>query len=180
MSEQTNGAVSLTVNRNEVALPFKQVEKTRGSAEADPKEPYALLKGSKYLTPDVENVDILQLAKWVGEKVFRKKIGAWLNQWSQGIYEESVAQGEGTFNEATFITLAEQFSARGESMKELQEQQQDLVLQLSEISDEELDTQAGMQKMKDIRDELKAIKVAIASKKRLTKEEKEAAKTAVA
>lgn len=177
-TENTTQAPPIEVMRNDVTIPFKWNEKTRGSAEPDPKEPFALLKGSKYPAPDVSEENLDQVIDWVGKKIIVKKIGAMLNQWSQGVTEEVLAQKEGTFDESVFVELAKQFSARGEPMKELLEQRLELVQSLADLTDEELSTEAGIKKMLEIRNEIKSLSVAIASKKRMTKEEKAAADAA--
>lgn len=179
MSDNVNTAAPIAppieVTRNDVTIPFKWNEKTRGSAEVDPTEPFALVKGSKYPAPEVTEENLSQVISWVGTKIIVKKIGALLNQWAQGVTEEVLAQKEGSFDESVFSELAKQFSARGEPMKELLDQRLELVQSLSDLTDEELGTEKGIKKMLEIRTEIKSLNVAIASKKRMTKEEKLAA-----
>lgn len=176
MSDESKAATlpPIEVTRNDVTIPFKWNEKTRGASEADPQEPFALLKGAKYPAPDVTEANILDIMKWVG-KPFTKKVQAWLNQWSQGVTEEVLAQKEGMFDESVFTELAKQFSARGEPMKDLLDERISLVESLGDLSDDELGTPEGIKKMLDLRAEIKSLTIAIASKKRMTKEEKLAA-----
>lgn len=165
----------IDVPRNEATLSFVMKEKTRGNAEPDPENPHALLKGSQYPAPVVTEENLTEVVKWLSSKVVVKKIAAFLNQWAQGITEEVLAQKEGQFDQETFIELAKTFSARGETMKDLLQEREDLMLQLADFTDEELDTPEGLQKMKELRAEIKSVNVAIQQKKRVTKAEKEAA-----
>lgn len=178
MSDTVTTAPAIEVPRNEVTLPFKWMEKTRGSVEVDIENPYSLLKGGKYPAPEVSEENLLSVIDWVGKKIIVKKIGAMLNQWAQGVTDEVLAQKEGTFDESTFVELAKQFSARGEPMKELLDQRTELVQALGDLSDDELATEGGIKKMLEIRNDIKSLNIAIASKKRMTKEEKLAASAA--
>lgn len=166
---------AIEIERNSTVIPFKWNEKARGAAEAPKDEPYALLKGSKYPAPEVTEENLSQVITWVGTKIIVKKIGAMLNQWAQGVTEEVLAQKEGMFDESVFVELAKQFSARGEPMKDLLDERISLVESLGDLSDDELGTPEGIKKMLDLRAEIKSLTIAIASKKRMTKEEKLAA-----
>lgn len=178
MSDTVINKPAIQVERNSTTIPFKWNEKTRGAAEATADEPYALLKGAQYPAPEVTEENLSDIITWIGAKIVVKKLGAMLNQWAQGVTEEVLAQKEGSFDESVFVELAKQFSARGEPMKELLDQRLELVQSLADLTDDELSTDVGIKKMLDIRAEIKSLSVAIASKKRMTKEEKAAAAAA--
>lgn len=101
----------IVVERNDVALPLGETEIKRGDS-----------KGSKYPTIIVTEENYHDVTKWLGLKLLVKKVQAFINQRAQGLYDEVTDDGKKPFNMDEFLVLFKAFSARGETVGELEEE----------------------------------------------------------
>jgi hypothetical protein len=166
---------SVTVTRNETALPFINTVIKRGPAES---------RGKQYLAPDVNKDNVVSLIiPWMGIAEAAAVLAAHLRKKAQGWFEENV-EDDGTFVKEGFIEMASTYSARGESipdlLKEIDElsgQQQDM------LNADDFGTPESIAQVKALASKIIGLRAAIDNKRRMTKEEKaaaEAAKTAQA
>lgn len=166
---------STKVVRNDIEAEFKSTEVKRGK-EA----------GWKFLELDVNGNNLIStIIPWIGVDAAVQIVKAALRQramgWSAEAEEESKDKTTGAVDETKYIDvfseMAKSFSARGEKISELMAQIMELVGEMGEL---DLSNPDGMTRAQAIATEVKALQIAIASKKRKTAEDKAAEEAAEA
>jgi hypothetical protein len=168
MSENKTAVCEVTRNpegTEDVSLEFFGKEIKRGEN-----------KGTEYPCPKVSKDNVEQVAKWIGQDNLVGIFTAFLSKKAQGWASEAT-EDDGTFKKETFIELASQLSARGETIKDLLGRRDELLSDLEDIDVDGDDPEAVVAAMK-IMKEIKGINGAIKSKRRKTKEDEEAEKAA--
>ena len=162
----------IAITRNNVSLVFPPAEVTKGSS-----------KGSVVLRPKpVTNRDEMNnLINWMGENDAFQCLNAYIRSnalgWAQEAEEEACLEKvkDDKGNEKivkideekyiqSFVTLAQEFSARGETIKQLQERIDEKLAELSDLTESTADD--APIKMLEVAKELKRLQSAKASKKR--------------
>jgi len=146
-------------SRNDTDLVFTPEELKRGKNKG------SIIMAPPKVTP--ENLDLI--CKWIGAKELAGIVNGRLRTLALG-WTDSAEDTEGNFQSDAFRTYAESFSARGESMEELENQIDDLLGEMgiaAEAGDADKVLQCGK--------EIKALKAEIESKKRPRKEKAVAA-----
>jgi len=159
----------VSVTRNDIELSFPPAQVKKGDD-----------KGTEYLgPPEVKVEDAGKLMQWIGVDNWLKKTISNLRTLAQGWWFEAVDQatdkdsGQLNVDKAydTFKQLAAEFSARGESIVDLKAQVQELI---DQIGDADATAEDYAVEVAKLAQQIKALNVSIASKKRKTKAEKEA------
>lgn len=151
------------VTRFDKALDFVVTEVKKGAS-----------KGKQFLAPVVKKENLATVQAWIGDDILVQALNALLRQRSKGWSDEAedeARNADGTMDEAKYMTvfgtMATEFNLRGESIPELR-------AQMDEKTDEfallDYSTNEGMARARELAEEIKALKIAINSKKR-TKEE---------
>lgn len=150
--------LSTEINRNDVSLVFQQEELKRGKN-----------KGATIMAPPKITKDNLQVVcKWIGDDELAAILYGRLRNMSSG-WTESAEDTEGNFQLDAFNTFASKFSARGESMEELESQIDDLLAEMGQFAE------AGdSAKVLECGVKIKSLKAEIESKKRPRKQKAEA------
>ena len=169
----------VSITRNEVSKLFSPTEVKKG---AD--------KGKVFLGPSPVTEETLQNdIKWIGgpevcqylTALLRLRAMGWAEEAEDESAIEKIKDDKGNekvvkFDEQkytdVFSQLAKDFSARGETIKEIQAQIDERLEKMSELSDS-TDPTSGTQIVQLAR-ELKALQIAKNAKRRKTKEDKEA------
>jgi hypothetical protein len=164
----------VAVTRNDVAVEFVPTEVKKGQA-----------KGTEFLGPaDITEQTLPQWLKWLGNEIVCGVLNSVLRQrskgWSNEAEEESATQKDGDKIVAcdwqkymdVFIQMAQDFNLRGESIPELKEQIAELTEKFASLSYE---TPEEMLQAKQLAQQIKALQIAIQSKRRKTAEEAVAA-----
>jgi len=124
MSE-TNTLQSFSVTRNNLSLPFVPVKKTRGTSKSE----YPCLVLTK------EN--LREGLEWLGEEVVLSLINPKLKQRCQNWFGEATVEADGTtpkpFDQEEFSKFASEFNARGESIKDLIAEKDELSLEMANL-----------------------------------------------
>lgn len=126
----TETPVTITVTRNETTWDFVKAEKSRGKD-----------KGATVYVPVQprwdDDADVQRFLNWNGLKTTLENEFAKLRQIAMGWTRSATANGE--FIVDAFTKYASEFSARGESIKELQEQIEDLMVEVTKLYESGLD-----------------------------------------
>jgi hypothetical protein len=168
MPEETASEVNkplFAVERNEVQLQFVEGKFTRGKNKNKP-----------YPRPLVEDMTIEQLIAYLEPKRAYKLLANKLKSLAKAWYGESTDENGDNFDEGLFKNLAFQISAQGEKIADLVEAYEALQDDLNDVL-ANMSMDAGLsdvdkERIIEIRDEMKAVKLAIKNKRRKTDEEK--------
>lgn len=147
-------ATTVSTKRNDTEVVFQQEEKKRGANKG------ALIMAPPKVTTD--NLDLI--VKWIGAKELAGIINGRLRTLASG-WTESAEDSNGEFQADAFRTYAESFSARGETMDELEEQIDNLLAELAEAA-----TAGDSAKVLECGMNIKSLKAEIESKKRPRKQ----------
>ena len=159
----------LTVKRNDVEWTFNPSQVKKGED-----------KDLEFLAPaEATNEDANTFLTWMGMDNYLKKLVSGVRTLAQAWWFEALDQATdattGKTDEAkayeVFNQLASEFSARGESIPVLNAQIQEYVEMMTDLDPT---AEGAIEKITQYAQEIKKLKVTIDSKKRLTKEEKEA------
>lgn len=136
-------------------------------------------EGSIELTPEVQELSAY-VSMW-GEDKIRDIVHLQVVRNSRKWMNEATDEKTGVFDKEDYIRMAQGFSARGETIKDIQERMVDLVkvqmvnLFKSKLSDDpQQDMKLKFDKAQAITAKVQALQQAIAEKKRLTEEDKAA------
>lgn len=177
--KQINSMSTLTnvrVPRNNVEVEFVPTEVKKGTS-----------KGKVFLGPsDVTKDNLPAWLEWLGGDIVSQIISAVLRQrakgWSDEAEDESATAKDGdkiiSFDPDKYVDIfthmASEFNLRGESIPELNAQIKALTEQFTELNFAAPD---AMAKAASFADQIKALQIAIASKRRKNTEEEEVAST---
>jgi aryl carrier-like protein len=114
----------MDITRLNTTLPYVDAEIKRGEE-----------KGSHYPCLEISEENLQQVIKHIGPDIVAAMLQAKVSQFCQNCAYEATDDVTKQLDSVKFIDLVQQWSARGESMKELQEKLQDLVLTLPGITD---------------------------------------------
>jgi hypothetical protein len=173
---------TVAVKRNETELDFVNTVVDRGPAES---------RGKQYLAPVVNKENLVStIIPWIGLEETASLLQNLLRKKSAGWYDENM-EDDGTFNQQGFVDMAESFSARGESIPELQKQIAELSGQQQDMLNSPTFGTSGIMvdfdgrqvlkeiaEVKEIAKKVIGLQLAIDNKRRLTKEEKAAKEAA--
>lgn len=145
-------------------------------------------KGQPILVPDINADNLNVWIDWLGKDNAAAIIGSRLRPLSQGWLGEAMEEAKdpeskkienGDKVHENFVQFAQEFSARGETIKELQERILELIEEMSEIEADPSNPDDAKRVM-DTMMELKRLKVAISRKKRKDDEDDAPASTSAA
>lgn len=135
MPEETKPAATpapfepFTVKRNDIELTFEAVEVKRNKDKT---------KKTYYPGVKVNSENIQDVVKWLDNDHLISMIRGKMNQRFQGLFKEASTEADGetpkAFDQAEFIALAEQFSARGETMAEINGEIEELNDELASLA----------------------------------------------
>lgn len=158
----------VTVKRNDVEWKFEPAQVKKGED-----------KDQEFLAPtEATKEDANTFLTWMGVDNYLKKLLSGVRTLAQAWWFEALDQATdkttGKVDEdkayETFNQLASEFSARGESIPQLNAQIQEFVEMMTELDPTE---DGAIEKITQYAQEIKKLKITIDSKKRLTKAEKE-------
>lgn len=166
--EKTNGVIlnPVPVTREGATLEFVSGKGKKGAWKDVP-----------ILTiPEITKDNIQLVLNWMGDDITFQTISAFLRQkalgWYDQAYEEAFDKQSGTLDQVklgtVFAKMAEDFSARGDSMKEITEKITDL---LNEAAGIDGSTPEGENRLKVIMKEVVQLNIAKNARKRTTREE---------
>lgn len=135
------------------------------SAKEIGRGPYA---GSQYPAVEVTDTNLDQVEAWAGRKVRISLLQAKLNQRCQSWYDEATVEADGKtqkpFDRDEFVKFASEFSARGESIKDIITEIEELTAQMVGI-DWSLGAAAAAQ-AEDLGKQIKMLIIARENKRR--------------
>lgn len=143
-------ALTIDTVRNDTTLTFTQGELLRGKNKGQ------LVMTPPKFTPENRTT----IYAWIGEKELDNIVWARLRNLSNG-WTDSAEDTEGTFQADAFKTYAESFSARGETMDELEAQIDELLSDMGTAAEN-----GDSDKVLECGKAIKSLKAEIESKKR--------------
>lgn len=145
----------LSITRNEATLPFEEQEIKRGDN-----------KGSKFLCPtkDYITANIDSAIQFLSKEYVARLISSRFKLITQSIQAEIIEKNGGLFNSEQFIAAIVDFSSRGDSIADLEERYDELVLKMRAIIDNF--SPDKVEDMKKISAEIKQVEQSIADRRR--------------
>lgn len=170
--KQPENPVKVSPKRNDIEIEFTEQRTTRGknpgkivfepSCDQDP----IIVENGKYILP--------KFLAWVGMENVSSIVKAKVRGLTLGWADEATDDETGELNTVKFQQFAEEFSARGETIGDLQDQREEIQSELTKLDYGNPD---NVQKLLELGRQIQKLTIAINSKKRERKSED---KTAVA
>ena len=136
-------------------------------------------KGQPFLNPEITSENLQTWITWLGNDNAAAILNSRMRPLSQGWLNEAIEEAKDSNGQVdenkvvlNFEQFAQEFSARGETIKELQSRIMDIIEEMSDV-DENSDNPEDARKIMESFKEMRRLKTAISRKKRVDDTEEE-------